>query len=277
VSQIDFTDVGGLAALPLNVELNARVERATAAAARLPRDYLGASIAGDECARAIQYAWWCTPDLPARVQLIFDRGHAFEALIKAQLVRAGFAFAPPEALEFVALDGHLKGHADGIIIAGPALPGVYLAFPCVFECKALNAKNWRAVNKDGFVKTFPRYATQVALYQHFLDKTSPALITCVNSDTCEVLHLALPFDAVRARGAVERAEAIVAATRNGELLPRFTNDHNNWSAGFASTRAAAGGRHEQQQRRTPRRRREHQMPRLRRAPVRQRVGAAARA
>jgi hypothetical protein len=53
---IDFSDVGGLAAQPLNIELNARVERAAAAAIRLPRMYLGASIVGDECARAIQYA-----------------------------------------------------------------------------------------------------------------------------------------------------------------------------------------------------------------------------
>jgi hypothetical protein len=232
VSKIDFSDVGGLAAQPLNVELNARVERATAAAARLPRSYLGASIVGHECARQIQYDWWCLPDLPARVQLIFDRGHALEALMRAQLIRAGFVFVPQEALEFVACDGHLAGHADGAIIAGPAMPGVYLAFPCVWECKALNAKNWRAINKDGLVKTFPRYATQVGLYQHFLDKPNPALVTCVNADSCEVLHFALPFDAVRARATIERAEAIIAATRVGELLPRFTNNPHDWRCGI---------------------------------------------
>jgi hypothetical protein len=241
MNKIDFSDVGGLAALPLNLELNARIERATAAAARLPRDYLGASIAGDECARAIQYSWWCTPDLPARIQLIFDRGHAFEALIRAHLIRAGFLFAPPEALEFTALDGHLRGHADGVIASGPAMPGAHLAFPCVWECKALNSKNWRAVVKDGFIKTFPRYATQIALYQHFLSTTNPALVSCINSDSCEVLHLSLPFDAVRARGAVERAQSIIAATRNGELLPRFTNDHNNWKCKICSHRQRCWG------------------------------------
>jgi hypothetical protein len=64
-SAIDFTDIGGLASQPLNIELNARVERAMAAA-QLPRPYLGASIAGDECARRIQYDWFCTPEFPAR-------------------------------------------------------------------------------------------------------------------------------------------------------------------------------------------------------------------
>jgi hypothetical protein len=147
-------------------------------------------------------------------------------------VQAGFAFAPPEALAFVALDGYLQGHADGIIIAGPAMPGVYLATPCVWECEALNAKNWRAVVKDGLAKVFPKYATQVALYQHFLNKPNPALVTCVNAESCEVLHFTLPFDVPRARATVERVEAIIAATRNGELLPRFTNDSKNWKCGI---------------------------------------------
>ena len=229
---IDFSAARGLAAHKLNVELNARVERATAAAARLPRDYLGASIIGDECARAIQYAWWCIPDLPARVQRIFDRGHAHETLALADLIRAGFLFAPAEALAFASPDGYLQGHADGIITSGPALPGVNLALPTIWECKCLNAKNWRAVSKDELAKTFPKYATQIAVYQHFLNKPNPALVTCINADTCEVLHFTLPFDAMRARAAIERAEQIVAATKVGELLPRFTTDHTNWKCGI---------------------------------------------
>jgi hypothetical protein len=225
---IDFSDVGGLAALPLNIEINAHVERATATAAKMPRPYLGASIVGHECQRQVQYDWWCLPTLSARIQLIFDRGHAFEALARAQLIQAGFVFAPNEALEFVALDGAMKGHADGIIIAGPAMPGVYLQLPAIWECKALNAKNWRAVNANGLVRTFGRYGVQIAVYQKFLDKTNPALVTVINSDNCEILHLALPYDAERAEQAVARAEAIIAATRAGELLPRAYDSRNDW-------------------------------------------------
>ena len=82
MAAIDFSDADEFDRLqrePLNVEINAAVERATAATARLSRVYLGASIVGHECARQIQYDWWCVPELPARVRLIFDRGHAFEA------------------------------------------------------------------------------------------------------------------------------------------------------------------------------------------------------
>ena len=231
MAAIDFSDADEFDCLqrePLNVEINAAVERATAATARLSRVYLGASIVGHECARQVQYDWWCLPELPARVRLIFDRGHAFEPLILAQLTLAGFLFAPREALEFTALDGYLVGHADGIVTSGPGMPGAYFAYPAVWECKALNAKNFRAVARNGFSVTFPRYATQVALYQHFLNKPNPALVSCVNVNTCEVLHLALPFDAERAQRTIGHAQTIIAATRAGELLPRFTNDSSNW-------------------------------------------------
>jgi hypothetical protein len=134
VAAIDFSDADEFNHLqrePLNVEINAAVERASAATARLSRIYLGASIVGQECARQVQYDWWCLPELPERVRLIFDRGHAFEPLILAQLTLAGFLFAPREALEFTALDGYLAGHADGIVTSGPRMPRAYFAYPAV--------------------------------------------------------------------------------------------------------------------------------------------------
>jgi hypothetical protein len=231
MAAIDFSDADAFDRLqrePLNVVVNHAVERATAAAARLSRMYLGASILGHECSRQIQYDWMCTSELPARLRRIFKRGHLFEHLTLAELALAGFQFAPKEALEFVALDGFLQGHADGIVTAGPNLGGIDFAYPAIWECKALNNKNWKAVVRNGFTTTFPRYATQVALYQHFLEKPNPALVTCVNADTCEALHLALPFDVRRAEEASNHAQAIIDATCAGELLPRFTGDPGNY-------------------------------------------------
>ena len=80
-------------------------------------------------------------------------------------------------LSFSAVDGLLRGHADGIIIAGPTLSGVYLNFPLLWEHKAVNAEDWRALERDGLEKAFPQYAAQVALYQAYLDVTNPALFT----------------------------------------------------------------------------------------------------
>src|SRR5262249_16642947 len=62
---------------------------------------------------------------------------------------AGFMFAPPEGHGFKDADGALRGHAHGIIIHGPDLRGAYLIYPLVWEHKAVNAKNWRAVERDG--------------------------------------------------------------------------------------------------------------------------------
>jgi hypothetical protein len=213
----------------VNVAVNDAIERAAAAKAELPRPYLGASIVGDGCARKIQYDWWCAPALPARVRNIFDRGHYFEDVARRHLIAAGFKFAPPEVLAFSAADGLLRGHADGIIIAGPnPLDGVLFSYPFLWECKALNAKNWRAIERDGLEKTFPKYAAQVALYQAYLDKTNPALFTAVNADTCELLHFWVPFSAERAQEASDRAVAIIEATRASELLPRAYDNPDDW-------------------------------------------------
>jgi hypothetical protein len=214
----------------LNVEINARIDRAMIR--ELPRGYLGASAVGDECLRKVQYAWWSKPLLPARVRSIFDRGRYFEAYTRQRLVDVGFIFASKEALEFTALNGDLQGHADGVILRAPSLPGAYLPTPCVWEAKALNAKNFRAIVRDGFVRTFPRYSVQVCFYQKFLNKLNPALISVVNADTCETLHFALPYDARLAETWTERAAEIIAATRRGELLPRAYDSPEDWRCGY---------------------------------------------
>jgi hypothetical protein len=209
---------------PLNIELNAAIERAAPATAELPRPYLGASIVGDDCARKIQFDWWCKPLLPGRVRSIFARGHFFEARAREHLKAAQFKFAPDSELAFSACNGDLRGHADGLVLAGPDLPNIHLDYPALWECKCLNAKNWRAIERDGLEKVLPKYAAQIALYQAYLDKTNPALFTAVNADSCELLHFTQPFNAERAQHWSDRAAMIIAATRAGELLPRFTDD-----------------------------------------------------
>ena len=213
---------------PINAAVNDAIERAAATVAELPRPYLGASIIGHECARRTQFDWWCKPTLAARTREIFDRGHYFEEHARRHLMAVGFKFAPPEALAFSAADGALRGHADGIIIHGPDLPGAYVIYPLIWECKCLNAKNWRAVERDGLEKAFPQYAAQLAIYQSYLDITNPALFTVTNADTCEWLHFLVPFNAEHAQLWSDRAVNIIEATRAGELLPRAFDDPEDW-------------------------------------------------
>jgi hypothetical protein len=227
---------------PINVAINEAIERAAATAAELPRPYLGASIVCSECLRKVQFDWWCRPVHSARLREIFARGHYFEAQSRQRLSAAGFKFAPPEALSFSVVNGALRGNADGIIIAGPNLPGAYLIYPLLWEHKAINAKNWRALERDGVEKTFPQYAAQVALYQAYLDVTNPALFTALNADTCERLHFLVPFNTERAQAWSDRAVTIIEATRASELLPRFTDDPTDWRCKMCGHRERCWGR-----------------------------------
>jgi hypothetical protein len=206
---------------PLNAAINARIEHTSLAkhANDVPRDYLGASLIGETCLRKIQLEWQTSATFSARVRSIFARGHYFEIESRQQLLEAGFVFAPVEALGFIVAEGLIAGHADGIITCVPA--DVDLATPTVWEHKALNAKNFYAVERDGLAKVFPRYVAQVALYQNFLAVTNPALVSVVNADTCERLHFTVEFDARLAQEAIDRAVDVIKATRVGELLPRL--------------------------------------------------------
>ena len=210
---------------PVNRSLNAEIERVATATAEQPRPYLGASIVGYECARRTQYAWWVKADLTARTREIFERGHYHEERVRQHLAAIGFKFAAKEALAFSAVDGALRGHADGILIAGTA---TYLAYPALWENKALGAKGWRALERDGLKKAFPQYAAQVALYQAYLNLSNPALFSAVNADTCEILFFAVPYDAELAQFWSDRAANIIAATRASELLLRAYDDPEDW-------------------------------------------------
>jgi hypothetical protein len=211
--------------LPISLAINTLIDASVIA--EKTRGYLGASAVGHECLRRVQYDWMCDPEYPTRTYDIFARGHFFEQRSREHFIHAGFKFAPDDRLRFTALDDLLAGHADGILVDGPKVRDV--AFPCLWECKCLNAKGWRSLNRDGLDKAYPAYAAQVALYQRFLGiDSNPAIFTAINADSCERIHLSVPFDAAKAQHWVERAKLIIEATCAGELLPRFTEDPDQW-------------------------------------------------
>ena len=94
------------------------------------------------------------------------------------------------------------------VVAGPELPGI--GFPAIWEHKCLGAKGWRNIERDGIEKAYPQYAAQIWLYQAYLKVTEhPALFTATNADTCERLHLLLPFNAEQAQAWSDRAVAVI--------------------------------------------------------------------
>lgn len=224
-----------LASTSLSIAVNAALDLAALAEQREEhRDYLGASSIGSECLRKVQYDWQCDSVFPARTKRIFARGHAFEDISARILAQAGFRMERgTPATEFI--DGDFRGHADGIIVAGPEIPD--LAYPCLWECKGLGASGWRKLEKDGLRKAYPQYFDQVQLYQAYLNlDANPALFTAWNSDNCEMLHIGIPFDAEAAQAASDRAVRVIQATKAGELIDRVASKPDDWRCKMCSHR-----------------------------------------
>jgi hypothetical protein len=202
-----------------------------------PRDYLGGSRLGHPCERALQFEFAGAPkdeggDFDGQALRIFAIGHALEDLAIAWLRGAGFDLytrrANGEQLGFSVAGGRIRGHVDGILAGGPELPG--LAWPALWECKTMNARNWRETVSKGVAVAKPVYAAQIALYQAYMEGTvpgvsaNPALFTAINKDTAELHHELVPFDAALAQRMSDRAVRILQATDAGELLPRIARE-----------------------------------------------------
>ena len=214
--------------------VNALVDAALEAerAATPPRDYLGGSRLGHACERALQFEFTATPkdegeEFTGRSLRIFAIGHALEDLAIRWLRAAGLDLYTRKAdggqFGFAVAGGRVRGHVDGIVAAAPVALGLRL--PALWECKTMNAKNWRDTVARGVVVAKPVYAAQIALYQAYMEATvpgisaAPALFTAINKDTAELHHELVPFDADLAQRMSDRGVRILQATDAGELLP----------------------------------------------------------
>ena len=219
--------------------VNAVIDTALQAAnaAMPPRDYLGVSRLGHACERALQFEFLAAPkdegaEFSGKLLRIFAIGHTLEDLAVAWLRAAGFDLytrkgsrPDGEQFGFAVAGGRIRGHVDGILAGGPAIPG--LGFPALWECKTMNAKAWRETVAKGVVLAKPVYAAQIAIYQAYMDASvpgiaeHPALFTAINKDTAELHHELVPFDAALAQRMSDRAVRILQATDAGDLLPRI--------------------------------------------------------
>ncbi len=211
------------------------------------RTYLGASRLGVACDRALQYEFSGAPadpdrDFDGRVLRIFEVGHVLEDLAIRWLRLSGFDLYTRTRsggqFGFSVCDGLIQGHVDGIVMAAPADLG--WTFPMLWECKTMNAQNWRDCVKRGVSVAKPVYAAQIGTYQAYMESTvegisrNPALFTAINKDTQELWFELVPFDAVLAQRSSDRAVKIITATEHGELLPRSFSDSTHIECKFCS-------------------------------------------
>jgi hypothetical protein len=210
------------------------------------RDYLGASAIGAECARQLQFELagaprWSEPGTETLVK--FDLGHMTEEMSRFHFIDAGFQLVTKSprtgaSYRFTQLDGRFAGTPDGVFIGGPPV----LSYPCLWEHKGVGAKTFREIEKHGLKKARPRYYTQVAVYQAYLQLTDhPAVFTVTNLDSGERLHLLIPFDAEEAQRATDLAVQVIKATDAGELLPRPFADETDFRCKFCAFAARCWG------------------------------------
>ena len=230
--------------------INALVDAALIAEreATPPRTYLGASRLGHACERALQFEFAGAPkdegaDFGGQTLRIFAIGHQLEDLAIRWLRAAGLDFytrkgnrPDGEQFGFSVAGGRIRGHVDGIVAEAPAALG--LRTPALWECKTMNAKNWRETVAKGVTVAKPVYAAQIALYQAYMEATvpgisaNPALFTAINKDTAELHHELVPFDADLAQRMSDRGVRILRATDAGELLPRVAANRDFFECRF---------------------------------------------
>lgn len=218
-------------------QINALIDTALVAEnqTQSSRQYLGGSRLGVACDRALQFEYAQAPkddgrDFDGQTLRIFAAGHLFEDMAIDWLRLAGFDLYTTKGnrpdggqFGFSVAGGRIRGHVDGIINAGPEMPG----FPALWECKSLNAKSWNDTVKRGLAISKPVYAAQIAVYQAYMEatvpgiSTNPALFTAINKDTAELYHELMPFDGALAQRMSDKAVRIIQATEAGELLPRI--------------------------------------------------------
>lgn len=191
-----------------------------------PREYLGASRIGEPCSRRIAFEFAGAPpddgrDFDGQALRIFEAGHRFEALSIEWLRAAGFDLRTERRdggqFGFSAAGGKLRGHIDGVIVAGPNIGAVW---PALWEHKAINAKSWNDLVKHGLAVSKPVYYGQVQIYMAYMD-VPVTLFTALNKDTQAFHHEIVRFDPPHAQALSDKAVAIIRAADAGELPARI--------------------------------------------------------
>lgn len=210
-----------------------------------PRAYLGASIIGRACERALWYDFrWCSPRaFEGRMLRLFETGNLAEARMIGELRAIGvevherdprtgqqFGFTEPAA------GHHLRGHLDGLARRVPEAEKA----GHVVECKTHNAKSFALLEKEGVERSKPAHAAQMQLYMHWTreawgkDGCDRALYIAENKDTSALYVERLRYDAAQAAALIAKAQRVIFAQTPP---PRLSDDPSWYECKFCDHRA----------------------------------------
>lgn len=169
------------------------------------RDYLGGSIIGKECSRALWYDFYSPKKIThPRVNRIFDLGNLIEDYVISLLKGAGLTVyeSDENGEQFGFVDGHIAGHIDGVVTGLPES-----SKPHLLEIKSANSKRFKEFQDKGY-KSNKTYWTQVQVYM-FKMGLERALVAVMNKDNCELYFERIELDKKFAERQLLRAKEIV--------------------------------------------------------------------
>jgi hypothetical protein len=208
------------------------------------RKYIGASVIGKPCSRALWYdfRWSGRATFDGRLYRLFERGRKEEPWLISDLRAIGvtvYEYDPATGRQFNFVDpdcgGHFGGSCDGLATGVPQAPkSVH-----VLEFKTSSAKAFATVKKDGIAKSKPEYFAQAQLYMRWTRQiwgangAEAALFVVVNKDNDDIYSERIKYDAAAADQLVSKALAIIEAKEPPERIGgpdwyecKFCQHHN---------------------------------------------------
>jgi ribosomal protein S27E len=203
-----------------------------------PRPYLGASIIGKECARALWYDFrWCSEKkFDGRMMRLFATGHREEDRLVEDLRRIGvkvWANNPGTGKQWsfaeASVGGHFAGNCDGVLQGLEEAPKA----AHVLECKTHSAKSFADLKAKGVRESKPQHFAQMQIYMHWTiadfgkdEGCHRALYLAHNKDTDELYMERIEYDKKFADALVQKAAGIIFASQPTARI----SDNPSWFA-----------------------------------------------
>lgn len=187
-----------------------------------PREYIGASIIGNDCEALIAFSLRGFPNdpIPYRLQRIFRDGHRIENDVVFDIKKAKVRVMEVDPFTgkqwaFQGFGGHAVGHADGMIedAEGQSM---------LLEIKSMNDKKWTEFQKKGVKFSHRNYFSQVQ-FMLGLGKMDKCVFIAYNKNNSEYCSELIEYDEFYYNDLCAKVERIL----NGEAR-KIATDPTDW-------------------------------------------------
>jgi len=196
----------------------------TKGASEKRRGYLGVSSLGSNCKRKLWYGFrHCdTPDFTGKTYRLFNRGHLEENRFVQDLKDIGCEVhefdADGEQFEVSAINGHLKGHTDGLVKGLPESPETWH----LLEFKTSNQNSFNKLKKNGLEKANFVHYVQMQVYMALMDLTR-GMYLVVNKNDESIYSERIKIDNKLVQQQLSHASTIIDSSLPPEKISEDSN------------------------------------------------------